>query len=240
MKYSVIINLSQETVEQLNKQNYTLCCFLASKSENTSLFTPLCWSTTKGFLQSVLIQWEDSLCAYLSTSAIIENKVIYIPQPVAAGLEPASRQTIAGSNYKIALKERMLIENDGKVSIDTDNEFNNVLIQNNSPTPYSTGLCVYNTNDDLYYGNCVFNTNGKQNIKVSPVAKTFLMFTSKNIENNTVIFNAENQGMLIDLTSSKDNSRTVSYDINTGWSSNKQVWGKEYLAGTDLKTLLNF
>ena len=37
---------------------------------------------------------------------------------------------------------------------------------------------------------------------------------------------------------SDNNSRTISYDINNGWSSNKQVWGKEYPAGADLKKLL--
>ncbi|WP_029272012.1 hypothetical protein [Flavobacterium sp. KJJ] len=238
MKNSVIINFSPETVEVLNKGNYSLCCFLSSKTDNASLFTPLCWSVIKGFLQSVLIEWEDNLCAYLSTSDIIENQVIYIPQAVSAQNQAASKKAQTGSSYKIDLNERMLIENYGKVTIDGNNDLNNVLIQNNSNNPYSTGLCIYNTTDEQYYGNCVFNTYGGNTIKVIPVNKAFLMFSSKDIENNTVILNAENSGILVDLTASEDNSRTVSYDINNGWSSDKQVWGKQYPAGTDLKALL--
>lgn len=238
MKNSVIINFSQETVEALNKQHYTLCCFLGSKTENASLFAPLCWSITKGFLQSILIEWEGDICAYLSSSDIIENEEIYIPQPFSAKGKSTSRKSKTGSSYKIALNERMLIENYGKVEIDANNASANVLIQNDSNNPYSTGLCVYNNSDDLYYGICVFNTYGRNTIKVSPVNKAFLMFSNNDIQNNTVIFNAENPGMLVDLTSSTDNSRIISYDINNGWSSNKQVWGKEYPAGADLKKIL--
>lgn len=238
MKNSVIINFSQETVEELNKGGYTLCCFLASNTENAALFAPLCWSVTKGFLQSVLIEWEDRFCAYLSTSEIAANQVIYIPQSASAQSTDTSKKTIAGSSYQIEPKQRMLIENYGKVEIDANNASANVLIQNDSNNPYSTGLCVYNNSDDLYYGICVFNTYGRNTIKVSPVNKAFLMFSNNDIQNNTVIFNAENPGMLVDLTSSTDNSRTISYDINNGWSSNKQVWGKEYPAGADLKKLL--
>lgn len=240
MKNSLMINLSQETVEALNKSNYTLCCFLACKTESASLCTPLCWSVSKDFLQSVLIEWDDKLCAYLSTSEIEENKEIYIPQPVSAKSKTTSRKviTITGSSYEIELSERMLIDNYGKVSIDTKNDSNNVLVQNASNRPYSTGICIYNSNNNQYYGNCVFDTNSSNNIGVAPVNKAFLMFSSEDIQNNTVILNSENPGILIDLTTSKDNSRTVSYDKNNGWSSDKNTWGKLYPGNTNLKELL--
>lgn len=237
MKSSLIINFSQESVEYLNQGNYTLCCFLACKSENAASFVPLCWCTINFFLRSVLIEWEFDLSAYLSTSEIANNKIIYIPQIESSR---STQKSVAGSNYEIALEQRMLINDYGKVSIDTDNTSETVLIQNNSTTPYATGICIYNNNDDQYYGNCVFNTYGKHNIKVAPVNKAFLMFTSKDIKSNTVVLVSENDGMLVDLTniSTQDNSRTVSYDIDTGWSSNGQVWGKIYPRGTDLKSIL--
>ncbi|WP_428231396.1 hypothetical protein [Flavobacterium sp.] len=239
MKNALIINFSQETVEALNKENYTLCCFLACKSENTSAFTPLCWSVTKSFLKSVVIEWEYNLSAYLSTSEITDNKIIYIPQPEFAKTTSRSRsRSIMGTNYRIAVQQRMLIKNYGEVIVDAENAFETVLIQNDSTTEYTTGLCIYSNNDDQYYGNCAFKTYGGHTIKVAPANKAFLMVSSKDIQNSTVILKSENPGMLIDFTTSNDNSRTVTYDINNGWSSDGQVWGIQYPTGTNLKTLL--
>jgi hypothetical protein len=242
MKNSLIINFSQETLEILNKEKYTLCCFLACKSENTSSFVPLCWSVTKFFLRSVLIEWEFNLSAYFSTSEIVDNKIIFIPK--VASLKSKSLksklESTTGSNYQIALEQRMLIGDDGKVDIDTENTSETVLIQNDSKTAYSTGICIFNYNDKQYYGNCVFKTYNGYNVKVAPVNKAYLMFTSKDTKSNTVILKSENPGMLVDFTTitPQDNSRTVFYDISSGWSANGQVWGKKYPSGTDLKSIL--
>ncbi|WP_123774073.1 hypothetical protein [[Flexibacter] sp. ATCC 35103] len=241
MKNSVIINFSQQTVEALNMESFTLCCFLACKSKNPSLFRPLCWNVTKKFMKSVLIEWEYNLSSYASTSIIMPDNVIYFPQPEPLLSGSLSRlKSIAGSNYKIKLKERMLIKEYGEILIDTENTntFDTVLIQNDSNSEYATGICVYSNNDRKYYGSSVFKTFGGQAIDVAPANKIFLMFSNNDIQNNTVILNSENRGILIDLTDSKDNSRTVSYDINHGWDANKQVWGQKYSHGTDLKKLL--
>lgn len=243
MKSSLIINLSQETVEKLNKENYTLCCFLACKSNNKSLFTPLVWSVTDDFLESVWIEWEFSLSAYLSTSEIVENEIIRFPQiaslkPIISKRYTAKVKSSAGSNYEIELQHRMLIEDFGKVSIDAINPSPTVLIQNDANREYSTGICIYDSTEDQYSGSCVFETNGNNIINVVPVNKAFLMFTSREMQKNTVVFKSENQGILVDLTTSVDNSRIVSYDINKGWSSYGQDWGKIYQSGADLRDLL--
>lgn len=238
MTNSLIINFSQETVLELNKGNYSLCCFLACKSKNASSFRPLCWSVTKGFLRSVLIEWEYKLSAYVSTSEIAENKVIYIPQPDLSQFTSKSRsKTISGSNYKIALKQRMLIKDYGEIVLDTNNEAETILIQNDSATEYATGICVCNNNDSKYYGNGAFRIFGKNNIEVTPDNKAFLMFSDTNPQNNTVMLTSQNPGILIDFTIS-DNVRTVTFDVNTGWSSSEQGWSTQYPKGTDLKALL--
>ncbi|QOG03695.1 hypothetical protein [Flavobacterium sp. MDT1-60] len=239
MKNSLTINFSQETVEILNSEKYTLCCFLACEPANPLSFTPLCWNVTKDFLKSVLIEWEFNLCSYLSTSVIEDNKIIYIaPLEASISKSTAKFKSVAGSTYEIELKQRMLIEDNGKVSIDTQNTLQNVLIQNDSSIAYATGICIYSNTDEQYYGNCVFNTYGNNNIKVAPVNKIFLMFSSEDIQNNTVILKSYNPGILIDLTTSEDNSRTVSYDINTGWNSNNQVWVKPFPTDSSLKSIL--
>ncbi|GEM_PF-4924525 len=243
MKSSLTINLSQETVEKLNQGNFTLCCFLASKSDNALSCYPLCWNTfTKNFLKSILIEWEFDLSAYLSTSPISDNAVIYIPQPQKSIPKQSARFTVkksvSGSNDKIELNQRMLIEDYGKITIDTNNTSPNVLIQNNSTDSYSTGICVYSSDDDQYYGTCAFTLYGGNTISVAPVNKVFVMFSNKNIQNNTVISLSENQGLLIDFNGSNDNLRTVSYDINLGWSSNNQPWGTKIPARTFLSTIL--
>lgn len=235
MQYTLIINFSSDTVEELNKGNYSLCCFLAYTSPNASQAEPLCWGVTKNFLNSVLIQWNDTLFAYISTSPITENQVIYIPE-LASSL-PDSKTT-AGTITEIKLKQRMVIQNYGVITIDTKNDAENVLIQNNSVNPYSSGICVCDASDDLYYGIAVFSTFGGHNIQIAPDNKAFLMFSSKNIQNNTVISISENPGILIDFNTSVNNSRTVWYDINTGWSSDDSSWGITYPSGTNLNDLL--
>ncbi|MNQ50795.1 hypothetical protein D3C85_647540 [compost metagenome] len=239
MKNSLTINFSQETVELLNREKYTLCCFLACESVNASSFTPLCLNVTKEFLKSVLIEWEFNLCSYLSTSVIADNKIIYIaPLEALISKSTAKSKSVTSSTYEVALQQRMLIENYGSVSIDAKNTLENVLIQNDSNTAYATGICVYNNTDEQYYGNCVFNTYGNHNIRVAPVNKAFLMFSSQDIQNNTVIFYSENPGILVDLNAGQDNSLTISYDINTGWNSNEQAWATQYPSVTDLRTIL--
>jgi hypothetical protein len=241
MKSSLTINFSQETVEALNSGKYNLCCFLACESVNASSFTPLCWGVTTVFLKSVLIEWEFNLCSYLSTSEIVDNKIIYIaPLEASTSRSTSKFKSVAGSTFEVALKQRMLIGDYGKVSVDTQNTLQNVLIQNDSSTAYATGICIYSITDQQYYGNCVFNTYGNNSIKVAPANKAFLMFTNQDIQNNTVILNSVNPGILIDLNTceGEDNSRTVSFDINTAWNSNNQIWVKTFPTGSNLKSIL--
>ncbi|WP_202703314.1 hypothetical protein [Flavobacterium sp. UGB4466] len=239
MTNRLIINFSQETVEVLNKGNYSLCCFLASRSRNVSQFRPLCWSVTKNFLRSVMIEWEYRLSAYASTSEIIENQTIYIPQPETDRLmsRSTSRSSIGGTNYKIELKQRLLIQDFGAMSVDTNNDNSTVLIQNDSGTVYATGICIYSSNDGQYYGSCTFKTFGKQNIEVAPDNKAFLMFSDNNPQNNTVMLISQSPGILVDFDLMND-SRIVTFDVDKGWSSNEEAWGKQYPAGTNLQTLL--
>ncbi|WP_228012115.1 hypothetical protein [Flavobacterium hungaricum] len=147
-------------------------------------------------------------------------------------------KNISGSNDKIDLKQRMLIEDLGKVTIDTNNDSQNVLIQNNSHDAYSTGICVYSINDDQYYGSCAFSLYGGNGISVAPVNKILVMFSTKDIQNNTVILITENIGFLIDFNGSTNNSRVVSYDINKGWNSNSQTWATNIPIGTSLSDIL--
>lgn len=237
MQYSLIINLSQETVMELNKGNYTLCSFLACQSPNANLGEPLCWGVTKTFLNSVRISWQDSLCGYISTSSIAENAIIYIPQP-AAGTSRDAVDAVTASTYQIKLRQRMLIQNYGEISIDQINNNNTVLIQNDSTTRYLSGIGVLDNLDNKYYGICALNLFGNNNIQIAPVNKAFLMFSSKDVQHNTVISVSESAGMLIDFSGSIDNTRTVSYDINSGWSSNQESWGVTYPSGTNLGNLL--
>jgi hypothetical protein len=239
MANRLIINFSQETVEVLNKGNYSLCCFLASRSRNVSQFRPLCWSVTKNFLRSVLIEWEYNLSGYISTSEITENQTIYIPQPQSESpaSSSTSKRSIGGTNYKIELKQRLLIQDFGGLSVDTNNDNPTVLIQNESGTEYATGICVHNTNDNRYYGSCTFRIFGRQNIEVTPDNIAFLMFSDNNPQNNTVMLISESPGILVDFDLMND-SRTVTFDVDQGWSSNDEAWGTKYPAGTNLQTLL--
>jgi hypothetical protein len=235
--------MSQDTVKELNKGEYTLCSFLACQSPNASLGYPLCWGVTKMFLNSVLISWQNSLCAYVSTSEIQENAKMYIPQPSSVfqsqiRTSKSSLGSVTASSYGIKLGQQMLIEDYGSVSIIKSDVVDTVLIKNDSSNLYSSGIGILDNYDNLYYGICSFNLSGHGNIQIVPVNKVFLMFSSKDVEHNTVISVSENDGILVDFDGSIDNIRTVTYDINTGWTSGQEIWGEVYPSGTNLKKLL--
>jgi hypothetical protein len=231
----IIISLDQETVVALNKNNWTLCCFLGCQSDNSTGGAPLCWNVTKFFLNSVQIKWENDLCAYISTSPINNYSQIYIPQPF--NQKEAKTSIVTTSIFKIKQQERMLIDENYEIKIDSDNIQDNVLIKNNSNIGFSSGICV-GDNLNEYCGICALSLFGNNSIRVAPNGKVFVMFSAKDIQVNMAVFKSENKGMLIDLNGASNDTRIVEYSINKGWSADGSTWATKYTDGTNLQELM--
>ncbi len=233
--YSLTINLDQETVIELNKNRYTLCCLLSSQSKSGF---PLSWLVLNEFLNTIQIQWTDTLSAYITSSKIIDNTSIYIPQPeTLSNFNYSSNSAKIAATYKIKLAQRMLIEEYGKISIDNTNATPTVAIENNTSTNYTSGIGIMNSTGQ-YYGISAESLYGNQNIHLSPNTSIFVMFTPLEIKVNTVLKIADQKGMLINFLNTENNTRAVSYNINTGWDAKNANWASKYPAGTDLQELL--
>ena len=211
--YSIIINFDEETFRKLNEGKYNLYCFLASRSPNRSSAVPLCWGAANFFLQTLKLEWENRICAFVSTSQIKENDVVFIP-PYNSSMshrfeelvsEVAVSTGVTGSIKPIQLKQRMLIGDQGQISVDTNNNDDTVLIQNNSRKEFTTGICILDTLNKKYVGSSAFDIIGGTTIKVVPENKIFLTLSTRKVQTNTVIIYAENSGILIDLTGSPNN-----------------------------------
>lgn len=238
MNNTVIVNFSQETVRELNSNNYSLFCFIGTQTPNKA--SPLCWGVFTGFLSSLKIQWKNNFCAYISTDLIADNAPIYIAQSLlTVGGKSSSLIGAASFSQEIELKEQMLVEDYGFVTIDRNNIEENILITNMSSTQYTAGVGI--SDGQNYYGTCAMNLYGNNNIRAVPSNKAFFMIsTNPNIQNNTVVLTSSSTGFLIDLDGADNNTRTVEYDINLGWSPTPtgSSWGTSYPTGSELATIL--
>jgi hypothetical protein len=232
---SVIVEFNSETVVILNKNGYSMCCFMACESESGGAQFPLCWDVTKFFLESVCVSWYDDLIAYCSTSALADRSLIIIPQPESI---PASKfSSVSAVSRRITMNEQMVIGPEGSTTVETGFG-SNVAIMNNSSIQYVGGLGVKG-GDEVYYGICGINLYGHQSLGIKPLGAVFLVIVPGTfIEPNMSVEILYQIGVLVDVSKSSTKSRSICYDINAGWSPSDNSWIKHYSAPCQLGEIL--
>jgi hypothetical protein len=239
MNYNTIINFDQKTVETLNRDNYSLCAYLACESLVYKGGSVLCWNVIKkDFLNSLKISWNEKYCAYISTSDICDGCNIYIPQPLDLPEKNDLTRSTTGSNYKIKLKQRMIVEEFNNIKIENEDINTSINISNETSTAFSSGTGVI-SDDQIYTGICSFNLTEISPIDIRPINKIFLTIIPNDfINENMVVVETSQIGILIDLQNATNQERTVSYSINNGWSPNDQTWLKHFDTNTNLAKIL--
>ncbi len=215
--YSVSIQMDAHTVSALSAGNYSLYGFKAVQS-SVGGGAPLVWFQSNKYGTSTNVGWEVQYQAYTSQSDIIPGGEI-------TGLSP----------YNIDLAQKLSITTpQGTGSVGAGNTPLGIEILNETTTPVTCGISevVEGKAEPL----CAFPLYGNGLDSIVPIQKVMLTFATKQVNTGTVIEKAYSQSILIDLTSA--NSRTVTFDINNGWSWGQFAWAQSVAANSNVAPLL--
>jgi len=203
--YSIIITMTQSTVTVLENGDFSL---LAWKSVQASASggVPVVWYSSQTFGPTKMINWQESYQGYTSKEGQIHTG-----------------QILAANAYDMTLGQTLSVTGQsGTGEVMNGGVATAITIANQSGVPFTCGIsqAVGATANPL----CAFPLYGSAAYQIAPIEKVLLMFAAGTINTGQVIYNALTTGIMIDLTA--DNSRTVAFDINSGWNWRDAGWGQ--------------
>ena len=98
----------------------------------------------------------------------------------------------------------------------------------------SCGISQLNT--DGYTELCAFPLSGHMEDVIIPIEKVLLMFATETVNTGTVIEKTYSEGIMIDLT--KEQTRSVSFGINSSWNWGGATWAHTVKENVDLSPIL--
>jgi hypothetical protein len=217
-QYSVEISMDDETVRALAGGNFVLYGFKAVKTSAAG--APLVWFQTRQFGRRTEIAWTERYRAYTSPSQII----------------PGGR-ILAANSYDVELDETLHVTSSrGSGNVDTRRSTPQAIsISNETTTQFTCGISQSNPEGGVT-PMCALGLYGGMRDVIAPVEQILLMFSSMSVSTGTVITHAPSLGIVIDLTG--ENARSVSYDVNAGWSWGGAPWARQVAARDELVPLL--
>lgn len=214
--YGVLITMNTATVQALLSGNYYLYGFKAVQATQGG-GAPLVWFQTQGYSANTNVAWTEQYQAYTSTSQIIPNG-----------------QITASFSTDIDLGQTLQVQAGGIGEVVSGGPSTAISILNQTSTQFTCGISQ--TQNGVSSPLCAFPLYGNQMDVIAPIEKVLLMFSTLPVNTGTVIYQAYSSGILVDLTSS--NQRTVSFDINAGWSWGGYSWGQQVPPNSNLVPLL--
>lgn len=195
--YSIIITMSDDTVNALQKDGYYLCAFKAVKTSAEA--TPVVWFSSLKYAENTEIDWSEHYQAYTSTSEIVSGG-----------------QIKASSSYDIDLGGLLNVSGQsgtGKVdpSGGTKGE---IEIYNSTDQKFTSGMsqqAIVN-GQTIMSPLCAFTLNGGFSLSMAPIEKVVLMFCTKDVNTGSVIAKSTSPGISIDMTGSQ--TKAITYDMS--------------------------
>lgn len=215
--YSINVTMSSATVTQLIKNNFSLYGFKAVKTTQSG-GAPLVWFQTGSYSTTTGVSWQEQFQAYTSSSQIIANG-----------------QILASNSNNINLNQTMNVDVGGVGTVVNGGTAGAISILNQTTTQYTCGISQTTGSGDTN-PLCAFPLFGLNMDVIAPIEKVMLMFSSAQVNTGTVIQKAYSPGIFIDLTA--NNSVSVNYDINAGWSWGGFSWAQQVTANADMAPLL--
>lgn len=215
--YSVSVQMSQDTVNSLSQNNFILYGFKAVRT--TAPGAPLVWFQTTAYGLDTKLSWEQAYQAYTSTSSIVPGGEVR-----------------ATNSYDIDLKQTLQVtDKSGTGEVVREGTAGAISIVNQTSTQFTCGISEKQPSGGVT-PTCAFSLFGNNLDVIGPIERILLMFSSLPVNTGTVIYKAYSAGLLIDLTGV--NSRSVSYDVNGGWSWSGGAWGQQVPPSESLVPLL--
>ena len=216
----VTIQMSPATVTALQNSGYSLYGLLAVQSSD-SAGRPLVLIKTRAYLVSTQVSWTDRYQAYLSFGEI----------------EVGERIT-ANYSVPIELGNTLQAQQGGIGQVVEGGREGGISILNTTAGQYTCGIAVMENN--VVSPVCAFPLYGGGLQTIVPSKKFLLLFSTASTQPGTAIdyfYHASGPGayspaILIDLA--ENDSPSVVYDINRGWSWGGYGWAKTISAASDL------
>lgn len=218
--FDVTIQMSIGTVEALANSNFTLYGFKAVQS-TLGGGAPLVWFESQTFSMVTNVSWVSQYQAYTSTQSMSGD--VTISASFTTPIDLGQTLNITSST--------------GIGAVSSGGVPTAISISNTSGTPFTCGLSQSeggSTPSPL----CAFPLFGQGMDVIQPIEKVLLTFATQPLNTGTVIEQAFAPGYLIDMTGAPGNSRTVSFDINMGWSNGSAVWATQVPPNANLVPLL--
>jgi len=215
--YQITIQMSQETVQALLANGYSLYGMKAVQGSGLQ-GAPLIWYSTQSYSLVTTIAWQDQYQAYISTSEIIPGA-----------------QILAVFTADISLGQTFVVQPNYNGYVMPGGTPNAISIQNTAPQPCTSGLMQL-VNGGGFAPTTAFSLYGQMAGVIGPLPKVLLMFGTYPVNVGTVVEQAYGAGILIDL--SGNNNVTVSFDINQGWSWDGGSWAQSVPPSSNLIPLL--
>lgn len=216
-EFTVVIQMQQQTVEELVSGRYSLYGLKAVRAYGTG--EPTVWFSTDEYSLQTEVSWADQYQAYASTSVVMPNG-----------------QITATSTYDIQPGQTLTVQKDGTGSVSSTGEPAAITIYNSTTTEFTCGISQ-RVDGGAFTPVCAIPLYGLHMEAIWPTDKVFLVFSDVPVPPGTVLTHTYSQGILVDLTG--ESERTVSYDINQGWTwEGGGPWATTYPAGTYLTPVL--
>ena len=215
--YSISVQMSQDTVNALSQNNFVLYGFKAVRT--TAPGAPLVWFQTTAYGLDTNLSWDQEYQAYTSTSAIVPGGEVR-----------------ATNSYKTDLGQTLdVTDKSGTGTVVQDGTAGAISLLNKTSTQFTCGISERQPNGGVT-PTCAFSLFGNNLDVIAPIQRVLLLFSTLPVNTGTVIYKAYSAGLLIDLTGTT--SRTVSYDVNAGWSWSGGAWGQQVPPSENLVPLL--
>jgi hypothetical protein len=230
--YQLTITMNQATYNSLAANNFILYGFKAVKS--TSSGQPVVWFQGGSSVyapsgvqsEGTVIDWQEQYTAYTSNSEVIPGGTISVT-----------------NSYGITFDQTLNVGTvNGEGNVVSGGTEGAISIYNMTSTPMVCGIGqipqVAGSQPVDAAPICAFPLFGQNMDVVQPIEQVFLMFATEAVNTGAVVEQSFGPGIGIDLTG--ENSRTVNYDINAGWSWQPAgaSWAQAYPPSTNLVPLL--
>lgn len=214
--YQVTIQLSNATVAALLGSGYSLLAFQPVQG-TASGGKPVLWIRTASLAETIRIDWSSTYAAYVSQSPILVNSTIEMQS--MAPIEPG---------------QILQVGQEGSVKVTDGGPADAMSILNTTSAPYTCGLAV--TSGGATSPIAAFALYGNSLDAIAPMEKAFFVFESYPAQAGQILDRSLAQGLLVDVAGGA--SRTVTFDINAGWSFGGAPWAKVVPANAPLDQVL--
>ena len=224
MSNEVSIAMNTDTLAALSNSGFSLYGFKATGNSNLA-GRPLIWLRMINYAATTIVNWTNQYEAYISNSPIVSNTGVIVG--TSAGITPG---------------ETLQVGAGGSVAVLREGPPTSISIYNSTEQPFTCGLSQNQTGTFTPF--CAFSLNGNTVDVITPLEKVLFMFSTASVPTGTVIDQAFSYagpgaytaGILIDVN--EDEPRSVSFDINEGWSWGAFNWGQQISTISSLLPIL--